>query len=138
MNKLFLEYLLRKIPSYESESNGICPATLTLFYFNLLQIIGSYTVNMTIQSEDFLRHFMITGSKNFWEMILISSGSCTNQTGCECGNYQFYKETCKLLRDECSSQLACSNPIQPSGHCCHICGRYSKNQGFKGDPSLDG
>lgn len=67
----------------------------------------------------------------FGRRILISNQSCTDTTGCACGNdnkdnlyriCSFYINRCADLQ----TMFACSidNQIQPEGFCCPICGTY--------------
>lgn len=76
-----------------------------------------------MRDERFLKNFIVTGRKDIWNMIKLTSESCSNQTGCECGTLVHYKETCKILRNECDTSLPCENTIRPTGHCCDICGK---------------
>ncbi|NP_001086069.2 amnion associated transmembrane protein L homeolog precursor [Xenopus laevis] len=57
--------------------------------------------------------------------LQITNAKCGDKTGCECGNDLFLGEICSsLLRhynNKCP-EVPCTNPLQPVGHCCEICG----------------
>lgn len=91
----------------------------------MLQTIHPYNFNVSMRDERFLKYFIVSGRKDIWDMIKVISNGCSNQIGCECGTMIHYQETCKILRNECSTSLPCEYPMIPAGHCCEMCGKYN-------------
>ncbi|XP_022181081.1 protein amnionless [Myzus persicae] len=56
--------------------------------------------------------------------ITLTSTSCEDNTGCECGTQQLFDQVCKVASKRCDSKLGCISPVKPIGHCCWTCGAY--------------
>ncbi|XP_007242944.3 protein amnionless [Astyanax mexicanus] len=66
--------------------------------------------------------------------IKVEGSSCTDVTGCECGNSANHERICANVA--CSQQLDCKKPLRPVGHCCDVCGTIMDIQ-FSGSFNLD-
>lgn len=74
-------------------------------------------------SWDLLRpHLVVTGETDISQLITVTGHGCTDNTGCVCGTWNLYRETCAIVQNKCRTDFKCSSPIQPAGHCCKICG----------------
>lgn len=89
---------------------------------------------MRIQTfdQDELNEFLLTdigdqelksSSPNNDVAITLTSTSCDDYTGCECGTQHLLEHVCKVASKSCNNKLGCVSPVKPIGHCCSICGK---------------
>ncbi|XP_051881182.1 protein amnionless isoform X2 [Pristis pectinata] len=68
-----------------------------------------------------------TGKLQFYgnASIAVTNTKCEDKSGCDCGNSDNHRRICSNLQQELRShctELDCTNPLKPQGHCCEICG----------------
>ncbi|XP_006632372.2 protein amnionless [Lepisosteus oculatus] len=51
----------------------------------------------------------------------VTGSRCTDPSGCLCGNSENHQRICSAITQNCP-QLDCKTPLQPTGHCCTVCG----------------
>ncbi|XP_072424652.1 protein amnionless [Chiloscyllium punctatum] len=86
-------------------------------------------MNRTFTSNEVFAEYMWsnTGKLQFQGngSITVTNAKCKDKSGCDCGNFGNLRRICSNLRKEAGSQcseLICTNPLKPQGHCCNICG----------------
>ncbi|XP_048393010.1 protein amnionless [Stegostoma tigrinum] len=86
-------------------------------------------MNMTFASNEEFAEYMWsnTGKLQFQGngSITVTNAKCEDKSGCDCGNFGNHRRICSNLQKESGSQcseLICTNPLKPLGHCCDICG----------------
>ncbi|UYV69374.1 AMN [Cordylochernes scorpioides] len=58
--------------------------------------------------------------------IRVEDVPCEDDTGCSCGNDrpEVLSRICLLAQPQCPHDVPCTDPIQPRGHCCPMCGEH--------------
>lgn len=88
------------------------------------QYLYQYNFESFAKTEDFMKHFVVTGNKDLFDVLKVNDTICDDRRSCLCGTLQFLNEICSLVAGECSSKPNCPAPVRPLGHCCDICGKY--------------
>ncbi|KAF6207990.1 hypothetical protein GE061_016439 [Apolygus lucorum] len=66
--------------------------------------------------------FFITQTVRYSEPLQISGDTCSDSSGCECGNSHLYDEICSDRSKWVDP--SCADPVKPIGFCHPICGAY--------------
>lgn len=93
--------------------------------------VSNFQLDGVDVDQRYMNNFIKDGAGKLWinnnlrNKILITNATCTDVTGCACGNgnRESLSRICKFSAGKCSlDRKECPMRIKPEGFCCSICG----------------